>query len=68
MGRFVDTNILLYTISSAAADREKRNRARAVLDAADLVLSALAGCDEIVTEDRQDGAAIAGVRMCNPFR
>ena len=37
--RFVDTNILLYAVSTAAADREKRGVARRLLDRDDLALS-----------------------------
>lgn len=38
--RFVDTNILLYSISREATEMEKRTRAEAILDSTDLVLSA----------------------------
>ena len=37
--RFVDTNILLYSISRESGEAEKRERAEAILDASDLVLS-----------------------------
>lgn len=37
--RFVDTNVLLYAISSAHADRAKAARAAALLDETDLALS-----------------------------
>jgi predicted nucleic acid-binding protein len=37
--RFVDTNVLLYAVSSAKADRRKADRAAALLDEADLALS-----------------------------
>jgi len=37
--RFVDTNILLYAVSSAKAEREKAARAAALLDETDLALS-----------------------------
>lgn len=37
--RFVDTNILLYAVSTAPDERNKRERALAVLDADDLALS-----------------------------
>ena len=37
--RFVDTNILLYAASTADDEREKAQRARAILDAEDLALS-----------------------------
>lgn len=135
MSRFVDTNVLLYSVGRAGAAREKQQCARALLDEADLVLSvqvlqefyvqatrasrrdrlphdrvvalmrtwrrypivdvtcqvldlalelcasqrlsywdgaiiaaaALAGCDEVLTEDMQHGAIIAGVRLRNPF-
>ena len=38
--RFVDTNVLLYSISREPAEAEKRARAEAILDSLDLVLSA----------------------------
>ncbi len=38
--RFVDTNILLYSISRDPAEAAKRDRATALLDADDLALSA----------------------------
>lgn len=37
--RFVDTNILLYAVSTAPDERDKHERALAVLDADDLALS-----------------------------
>jgi predicted nucleic acid-binding protein len=37
--RFVDTNILLYSISAEPAEREKAERAREVLESRDLALS-----------------------------
>jgi len=37
--RFVDTNILLYSISSDPAESEKRSKAISLLDAGDLSLS-----------------------------
>ena len=37
--RFVDTNILLYAVSSAKADRAKAERAATLLDEPDLALS-----------------------------
>lgn len=37
--RFIDTNVLLYAVSTAARDREKKARALALLDAEDLCLS-----------------------------
>ena len=37
--RFVDTNVLLYAVSTARDEREKAVRARAILDARDLALS-----------------------------
>ena len=37
--RFVDTNILLYSISTEPAEREKAERAREVLESRDLALS-----------------------------
>jgi predicted nucleic acid-binding protein len=37
--RFIDTNILLYSISTAADEAHKRDRARAVLEADDCCLS-----------------------------
>jgi predicted nucleic acid-binding protein len=37
--RFVDTNVLLYAVSSAAAEAEKSERAVAILNASDLALS-----------------------------
>lgn len=37
--RFVDTNVLLYAVSSAKADRAKAVRAAALLDESDLALS-----------------------------
>ncbi len=37
--RFVDTNVLLYAVSSAHADRAKAARAAALLDETDLALS-----------------------------
>lgn len=40
MPRFVDTNVLLYSVSEDPADAEKRVIADAVFDAEDLVLSA----------------------------
>jgi len=39
VGPFLDTNILLYSISNAAEESEKRNRALALLDRDDCVLS-----------------------------
>ncbi len=38
--RFVDTNVLLYSISREPAEAEKRAKAEAILDSPDLVLSA----------------------------
>jgi predicted nucleic acid-binding protein len=38
--RFVDTNILLYSVSRAPEEAEKRKRAEAILNSRDLVLSA----------------------------
>jgi len=37
--RFVDTNVLLYAVSTAAAEAEKTARARELLEAEDLALS-----------------------------
>jgi len=37
--RFVDTNILLYSISTDTSEREKAERARALLESRDLALS-----------------------------
>lgn len=37
--RFVDTNILLYAVSTAAGERDKHERALALLDSDDLALS-----------------------------
>lgn len=37
--RFVDTNVLLYAVSTAAEEREKNVRAREILEARDLALS-----------------------------
>ena len=37
--RFVDTNVLLYAVSTAADERAKAGAARALLEAADLALS-----------------------------
>lgn len=37
--RFVDTNILLYAVSTAADERKKQERARSILDSDDLALS-----------------------------
>jgi len=37
--RFVDTNVLLYAVSTAAAECEKNARAREILEARDLALS-----------------------------
>jgi predicted nucleic acid-binding protein len=37
--RFVDTNVLLYAVSTAPEEREKKARALAVLDREDLVVS-----------------------------
>ena len=39
MPRFVDTNVLLYSISTEASDQRKRDIAIALLDADDLALS-----------------------------
>lgn len=38
--RFLDTNVLLYSISDAPAETQKRNRAIQLLDSTDNVLSA----------------------------
>jgi predicted nucleic acid-binding protein len=37
--RFIDTNVLLYAVSTAADERAKKERALAILDADDLALS-----------------------------
>jgi predicted nucleic acid-binding protein len=37
--RFVDTNILLYAVSTVAEEQEKHDRALAILDADDIALS-----------------------------
>ena len=37
--RFVDTNVLLYAVSTAAGERAKADLARAVLESSDLGLS-----------------------------
>ena len=37
--RFVDTNILLYAVSTVAEEEEKHDRALAILDADDIALS-----------------------------
>ena len=37
--RFVDTNVLLYAVSTAADERAKHERALQLLDAEDLALS-----------------------------
>lgn len=37
--RFVDTNVLLYSVSTAEDERAKAETARAILDAGDLALS-----------------------------
>lgn len=37
--RFVDTNVLLYAISKDSTEREKADRANAILDAGDVALS-----------------------------
>lgn len=37
--RFVDTNVLIYAVSTADEDQEKHHRARALLDESDLALS-----------------------------
>jgi len=39
VARFVDTNVLLYAVSTAGGEAAKREAARALLDAGDLVLS-----------------------------
>lgn len=132
---FLDTNVLIYSISTNPDERGKQARAREILAASDLVLSvqvlqefyfqvtrpsrphrlshkeamiplrtwrrypivdvthnvfknalelcgqyhlsywdsaiiaaaSLVGCGEVLTEDMQDGAVIAGVRLRNPF-
>ena len=38
MTRFIDTNILLYSISQAPEEASKRNIASAILDQNDLVM------------------------------
>lgn len=38
--RFVDTNVLLYSISREPDEAEKRAEAEAILDSSDLALSA----------------------------
>lgn len=40
MPAFVDTNVLLYFVSTTASEASKRSTARAILDRDDLVLSA----------------------------
>ena len=37
--RFVDTNVLIYAVSSQSGEREKRNAARELLERRDLTLS-----------------------------
>lgn len=39
MSRFLDTNVLLYSISTATSEREKRDTARQLLNSAENVLS-----------------------------
>ena len=58
MPAFIDTNVLLYFVSTTVIEASKRSTARAILDREDLVLSA---------QVLQDGMNFAGVVVENPF-
>jgi predicted nucleic acid-binding protein len=57
---FLDTNVLLHSISRAADEATKRDRAIRLLAARAL------GCDELYTEDLSHGRVIDGV-IIDPF-
>jgi predicted nucleic acid-binding protein len=81
--RFVDTTVLLYSISRAPDEREKaeittdlvlaatatRERFKiSYWDAAIIEAARLLGCEVVLSEDLGDGQDYAGVRVENPFR
>jgi len=70
--RFVDTNVLLYAVSTNPLEREKAGAAQSILNDGDdggLALSdqRLAGCRVLLSENLNDGQDYGGVRVRNPF-
>jgi predicted nucleic acid-binding protein len=55
--QFVDTDVLLYTISRDRPESEKAERSNALL----------AGCDVVLSEDLAHDTDYAGVRVESPF-
>jgi predicted nucleic acid-binding protein len=64
---FVDTNIVLYAISTAKQETEKRFGI-SYWDAAIIEAARCLGCSELLTEDLQDHQSFDGVRAINPLR
>lgn len=63
--RFVDTNVLLYAISTEPREREKSDRARALLESRDLALSVQVIQEfyvQAVRADREDALSQDQVR------
>ena len=59
MATFIDTNILLYAISTAEAEAEKRTIARQILLRTDLAFSVQVFQEFYVQATRQSGAQVA---------
>ena len=51
--RFVDTNVLVYAVSSTAREGEKVRRARELLDGRDLALSVQVLVEEMLARHRR---------------
>lgn len=51
-----------------SAIRLARGNRLALWDAQLIVAARIAGCDELLTEDLNDGQEIEGIRIRNPFR
>ena len=57
--RFVDTNVLLYAVSTDSAEKRKRSTAEA---------ARAAGCTAVLSEELPHGRDYEGVTVVNPFR
>lgn len=57
---FVDTNVLVYTVSNATTDQARR-------DAAIIAAAKRMGCQTVFSEDLNAGQNYEGVTVVNPF-
>ncbi len=68
--RFIDTNILLYSISTSRTEVAKHRLAVDLLESNDLALSVQVLQEfyaQLLTEDMSHGLNINGVTIMNPF-